>query len=133
MSGRTPTYGLEIETPRRELRGVYLLEHEVDILGSLGIILLRDIGWRFWDPIGLLAPNEDWKEVGWQDEYDSYLIEALVMLHCNASIDDVANYLVDAEYHTMCLSSPDVTDSRERATKVANAILELDPRLHKPE
>ena len=27
---------------------------------------LRDIGWKLWDPIGLLGPEEEWdKEVSW--------------------------------------------------------------------
>ena len=34
---------------------------------------LRDVGWKEWDPIGLLAAGEAWDQKPFADEYDDYL------------------------------------------------------------
>ena len=40
----------------------------------LKLSVLRDIGWRHWDPIGILAAGETWAEHPAAGEYDRYLI-----------------------------------------------------------
>ena len=40
----------------------------------LKLSALRDIGWRHWDPIGILKAGETWVEHPAADEYDEYLI-----------------------------------------------------------
>lgn len=51
---------------------------------------LRDIGWEFWDPIGLKDHREDC-----EDEYDTYLLKAAGMIWHNAPQEKVIGYLVD--------------------------------------
>ena len=40
---------------------------------STALSRLRDIGWKEWDPIGLLAAGEAWDQKPFADEYDDYL------------------------------------------------------------
>ena len=39
----------------------------------LSLFRLRDIGWRRWDPIGILVAGETWVDHPAADEYDGYL------------------------------------------------------------
>lgn len=87
--------------------------------------ILRDIGWRLWDPIGLSGPDGPPPEA--MDEYDSYLLEAVGMLRNGRSLQDVIAMLADIESEHMALGmSP---DSEERATQTA---LELRQTLLTP-
>lgn len=57
---------------------------------------LRDIGWEFWDPIGLKDDRQDI-----EDEYDTYLLRAAGMIWHNAPKEKVIGYLVDIEQNYM--------------------------------
>jgi len=72
---------------------------------------LRDIGWRNWDPIGLkdLEGNAD-------DEYDSYLLQAIGMLWNGTGPEEVAAYLVWAEIEYMGLAKGHQSGERAKAT-----------------
>src|SRR5687768_11468614 len=76
---------------------------------------LREIGWQIWDPIGLkeLEGNPD-------DEYDSYLLQAVGRLWNGASEEEVTTYLVSMEAEYMGLG--DAPDVGERAQKVVSAL-----------
>ncbi|AXE63794.1 hypothetical protein HPO_03534 [Hyphomonas polymorpha PS728] len=81
---------------------------------------LRDIGWRLWDPIGLLANAASWETCGFEDEYDGYLMRAATMVRDGEAASVVVDYLIWAEIENMGLSlSP---DARERAEAVVKAI-----------
>lgn len=84
---------------------------------------LRDIGWSLWDPIGLLDPNDSWDRkdnMGFADEYDSYLMNAAGRLRRGAPDQEVVDYLVEIETNHMGLEEKD--DTRKRAQAVVKAI-----------
>nr|WP_319247209.1 hypothetical protein [uncultured Celeribacter sp.] len=92
---------------------------------------LRDIGWMLWDPIGLLEPGgfspgkwSDEANLGFADEYDSYLVSAAWQLRRGASCEQVVGYLVQIESEHMGLGEGPI--SRERAEAVVAAILADD-------
>ncbi len=61
---------------------------------------LRDIGWSVWDPIGLIGPDQNWKDedcLPFADEYDSYLLQAAGQLRRGEAASDVATYLAKVE------------------------------------
>ena len=63
---------------------------------------LRDIGWSYWDPIGLLTDkNLADEKKNFDDEFDTYLMQAAGMLWSNTPRDDVIAYLVDIEQNYM--------------------------------
>ena len=89
---------------------------------------LRDIGWRLWDPIGLLRANgppsgnwDDEANLGFADEYDTYLISAASQLRQGVPGDKVADYLVQMECEYMALPRDPTT--RKRAEAVVAALL----------
>jgi hypothetical protein len=54
---------------------------------------LRQIGWDEWDPIGIRQFNdEDWRADA-ADEYDGYLLHALVLLRNGAEAREAVEYL----------------------------------------
>lgn len=79
---------------------------------------MRDIGWRLWDPIGLNGPDGPPPEA--EDEYDSYLLEAVALLRAGSHLQNVIAMLVDIESEHMALGESH--DSEERATRT---VLEL--------
>lgn len=88
---------------------------------------LRDIGWRLWDPIGLLNPSETWDEDGNQsfaDEYDRYLSSAAAQLRDGVPCKQVVDYLVEIE--TQHIGLAERLDTRTRAEAVVAAILADD-------
>ena len=69
---------------------------------------LRDIGWSIWDPIGMLAPDQNWNDedyLQFADEYDNYLIFAASQLRRNTPKEQVVHYLMDIEIE-MTLAEP---------------------------
>ncbi|MDP0927623.1 hypothetical protein Q0601_10600 [Paracoccus onubensis] len=89
---------------------------------------LRDIGWAYWDPIGLLGPEglhpgkwDDDANLPFADEYDSYLVSAASQLRRNVPREQVVDYLVRAETQDMCL--PKTPTAQARAEAVVAAIL----------
>jgi hypothetical protein len=59
---------------------------------KIQISRLREIGWEFWDPIGLKDDRQDC-----EDEYDTYLLKAADMIWDNTPQEEVVDYLFDIE------------------------------------
>jgi hypothetical protein len=76
---------------------------------------LRDIGWRLWDPIGLLDADEDWRTAGFADEYDTYLLHAAGMIRKGEPASAVAAYLYWVETVTIGLGERETTHARIEA------------------
>ncbi|MFN9016487.1 MAG: hypothetical protein ACK5W3_11125 [Hyphomonadaceae bacterium] len=62
---------------------------------------LRDIGWRFWDPIGLASLEGTWENSAAADEYDGYLLTVAAMIRRGESDDIAAKHLIWAESEHM--------------------------------
>ncbi|WP_166417524.1 hypothetical protein [Cochlodiniinecator piscidefendens] len=88
---------------------------------------LRDIGWSFWDPIGLMPQEGNWDDEihkPYVNEYDTYLLQAAAELRRGASDNEVISYLMDIEANYMGLGN--VKTARARAAKVVSAIFADD-------
>jgi hypothetical protein len=84
---------------------------------------LRDIGWREWDPIGLLPQGDAWESYPeFADEYDRYLLEAASRLRRDWSISDAADYFMLIASERMGLGPPRNSSPRNRAEATAKAI-----------
>lgn len=79
---------------------------------------LREIGWKFWDPIGLEGHPGD--------EYDTYLMRAAGMLRHDDGIAAAVNYLVKIESEHIGMGVGPTTQSRATATIAA---MEADDQL----
>jgi hypothetical protein len=73
---------------------------------KIKLSLLRDIGWKLWDPIGLGLPGGDWPN-DCADKYDSYLLHVVGMLNQDKTFEEAVDYLdwVRAEHMGMGPSS----------------------------
>ncbi len=81
---------------------------------------LRDIGWREWDPIGLLPEGDKWDDYPeFADEYDTYLLQAAGQLRHNHAVADVVNYLVSIETEHIGVGLSPSAQSRAEATVTA--------------
>lgn len=94
----------------------------------LSLSKLRDIGWKHWDPIGLLGSSgvfpgkwEDDANRRIADEYDRYLISAAFQLQAGVSRAQVIDYLVEIEADHMGLGIGH--DTRARAEAAIDAIM----------
>jgi hypothetical protein len=54
---------------------------------------LRDIGWKEWDPIGLLHEGQAWDHKPFADEYDGYLLHVVGLLRDGKPKDEAVAYL----------------------------------------
>lgn len=81
--------------------------------------VLRDIGWREWDPIGLADPRGAWKGLSCADEYDTYLIAVAGRLQKGATDTSLVAYLVQIETEHMGLDPRADTAARAIATVAA--------------
>lgn len=88
-------------------------------LPSLKLSILRDIGWREWDPIGLLPAEGDWQASSATDEYDNYLLNVASRLQRGYADAALIEYLVEIETDHMGLSPSETTRSRADATVAA--------------
>lgn len=77
---------------------------------------LRDIGWREWDPIGLLAAGEAWDQEPFADEYDEYLCKVADDLRGGGSIAQAVEYLLRIEREHMALGIRIGQEARAEAT-----------------
>lgn len=84
--------------------------------------ILRDIGWRYWDPIGLQSPNDGWEGNFAADEYDGYLKNVAGRLRNGEPDDAVTRYLMNIETEHMGLSPS--SDTQGRAATTVKAIRE---------
>lgn len=85
---------------------------------------LRDIGWKLWDPIGLLPPNVNWTDEechSYSDEYDTYLLGAAGKLRNGASQESVVAYLTEIEEDHMGLGHSPGAGDRLKAVVAAIA------------
>ena len=80
---------------------------------------LRQIGWDFYDPIGLRNMGTEWQSTC-ADEYDKYMCNAASMLKNGESVSNVADYLEYIEIDHIELGAGENTRNRAEAT--ANAI-----------
>jgi hypothetical protein len=84
---------------------------------------LRDIGWKEWDPIGLLPTGEAWESYPeFADEYDRYLLHAASRLRRDWLVSDATDYLMWVVSEQMGLGSPSNSLARIRAETTAKAI-----------
>lgn len=88
------------------------------------IDVLREIGWRLWDPIGLFDKDDPETMARIADEYDTYLKCAAGMLRNGKTVDDVAKYLYSAERSMMGLGPADLGSAS--CWGVARAIADAD-------
>ncbi|WP_232877886.1 hypothetical protein [Acetobacter sicerae] len=89
----------------------------------LKLSCLRDIGWKKWDPIGLLPESERWEDyLEFPDEYDRYLLHVASRLRRDWSVKEAADYLLFIESDHMGLGSAYGTLARTRAEATAKAI-----------
>ncbi|MCA3692553.1 hypothetical protein [Aquidulcibacter sp.] len=80
---------------------------------------LRDIGWRFWDPIGLAGAEGAWEDSAAADEYDGYLLTVAAMIKRGESNDSAVKHLIWAESEHMGLGLRIDTQARADATIAA--------------
>ena len=91
---------------------------------KLRLSRLRDIGWKYWDPIGLLDEGDSWEGKPFADEYDTYLRIAAGMVRREVPDDEVAAYLVKIESEHMGLGPA----TRTSAFRVID-VIKADPHL----
>ncbi|CDZ72482.1 hypothetical protein [Neorhizobium galegae] len=84
---------------------------------TITLTQVRDIGWSFWDPIGLKDTDCP------RDEYDSYIRAAVDMLQNGQSSADTIDFLVTAETEYIGLSPRE--DTLERATRTVEALVAI--------
>ena len=72
--------------------------------------ILRNIGWKYWDPIGVVGPAAGWPD----DEYDTYLLAIAGALWNGGSQSDAVDYLVKIETEHMGLKSVEGMNERAR-------------------
>jgi hypothetical protein len=84
------------------ITGNLRLEESMNRYPKIKLSLLRDIGWKLWDPIGLALPGGAWPN-HCADEYDSYLLHVLAMLNQDKTSEEAVDYLdwVRAEHMGM--------------------------------
>jgi len=77
---------------------------------------LRDIGFRDWDPIGILREGQPWKDHPAADEYDPYLLDLAGRLLGGAGDAEAADFLMWVESDHMGLGTAARTADRAAAT-----------------
>jgi hypothetical protein len=71
---------------------------------AVKLSVLRDIGWREWDPIGLRTLEGGWEGSSAADEYDRYLLHLAARLQKGEADGPLVDYLVHIETEHMGLS-----------------------------
>ncbi|KMO40600.1 hypothetical protein [Methylobacterium aquaticum] len=77
---------------------------------------LRTIGWREWDPIGLLAAGEAWDHKPFADEYDAYLLKVAGDLRRGGGLREAVAYLLSVERDHMAIGDRPGQDVRAETT-----------------
>ena len=87
---------------------------------------LRDIGWAYWDPIGLLTDINLVKDKqNFDDEYDTYLMQAASMLWSNRPREDVVAYLADIEQNHIGMPDRGSDAATKTVAKIQNYLKTL--------
>lgn len=81
--------------------------------------VLRDIGWKEWDPIGLNGSEGGWQRSDAADEYDRYMQRVAGGLKAGEPDQDLVDYLVMIETRHMGLTQTTATRTRAEATVAA--------------
>lgn len=84
--------------------------------------ILRDIGWREWDPIGLRTIEGGWEGSSAADEYDSYLLKVVGRLQSGEPDSPLVDFLLGSEIEYMGLGF--TPSARPRAVATVKAIRE---------
>jgi hypothetical protein len=91
-------------------------------LPPVKLSILRDIGWREWDPIGLSTLEGGWEGSSAADEYDQYLLHLAAPLQKGELDGPMIDYLVGIETEHMGASPG--PDTRSRAVATVTAVRE---------
>jgi hypothetical protein len=91
----------------------------MSLLPPVKLSILRDIGWREWDPIGLSTLEGGWEGSSAADEYDQYLVHLAARLQRGEPDGPLIDYLVRIETEHMGLSPSPDTHLRASATVAA--------------
>jgi hypothetical protein len=81
--------------------------------------VLRDLGWKHWDPIGLSELDGGWQSSSAADEYDGYLMQVASRIRTGAPDEEIVAYLVEAESERMGMGENTTTRGRAEATVAA--------------
>ncbi|RDV37650.1 hypothetical protein DV096_14195 [Bradymonadaceae bacterium TMQ3] len=73
---------------------------------------IREILVKYWDPLGVNKDPHVW------DEYDPYLFRIFNRILDGSTEEDIANYLVSLEVHSMGLSTADEVRASEAAVRL---------------
>ena len=91
--------------------------------------LIREIGWRYWDPIGLGHADGTWND-DCADEYDRYLLKVVSMFCHGNSRAEAAAYLVQIASQHMGLSHVKEDDAKTTASAIAEYLISLPDGPH---
>ncbi|MEA1831298.1 hypothetical protein U8607_04300 [Methylobacterium durans] len=83
---------------------------------SITLSRLRDIGWKEWDPIGLLTAGEAWDQKPFADEYDDYLRKVVAGFRNGRPLAEAVEYLLRIEREHMALGIRLGQEARAEAT-----------------
>ena len=122
-------FGIDIETLFKAVKTCHdSVMSKISPQPRVKLSRLRDIGWRHWDPIGLLGSGgiftgkwDDQDNLSFADEYDRYLMAAAGQLRRGEPPENVMAYLIQIESEHMALGVSRST--KTRAQDVVNAIL----------
>jgi hypothetical protein len=89
-------------------------DSEMSELPPLKLSVLREIGWKEWDPIGL----KDLKIECPQDEYDRYMLHIASILRRGCHPEEAVNYLVTMAREYMGLSIVSIEDAKNTVKAV---------------
>ncbi|MEP9402583.1 MULTISPECIES: hypothetical protein [Sphingomonadaceae] len=85
---------------------------------------LREIGWKFWDPIGL-AHNGSSPDEGCADEYDRYLLHVVSTISRGGSKGEATAYLTGIASEHMGMSVVDADAAAATAQAIADYLISL--------
>ena len=86
---------------------------------SVKLSVLRDVGWKHWDPVRLDGCEGGWRRSNAADEYDRYLARVAGRLQSGEPSEVLVDYLVGIETGHMGLAGSSTTRLRAEATVAA--------------
>jgi len=92
-------------------------------VAKMELVALRQIGWDYWDPIGIRGFNDDdWRGPA-TDEYDSYMVHVSQQLRNGVPEEQAIAYLDQIASDHMGLG-PITTEGHNASTQTVMAIAE---------